>query len=187
MLRLSKRVDGFFETVRSGAVEIYNEFSLQHELGFCLREKLGERYKVQFERPFSLFGLAGDIEKKEIDISIFTSDHAEKYAVELKFPHAGQHPEQMFSACRDILFLEELVRAGFCGGMFVIAADDHLFYSGERCDGIYGAFRGDDVLTGDIHKPTGDRDVVLRLRGKHRILWHDVVDHLKYAVVVIDR
>ena len=28
--------------------DIYNEFSLQHELGIYLREQLGEKYKVQF-------------------------------------------------------------------------------------------------------------------------------------------
>ncbi|MBW8349342.1 hypothetical protein K0H71_07775 [Bacillus sp. IITD106] len=40
MLNLRQLVDDFFLFVQSKSIEIYNEFSLQHELGIFLREKL---------------------------------------------------------------------------------------------------------------------------------------------------
>jgi hypothetical protein len=47
----------------------------------------------------------------------------------LKFPRNGQYPEQMLNACKDVAFLEQLVERGFDGGLFVMAADDRLFYA----------------------------------------------------------
>ena len=142
MLDLSGRIDDFFQLVAQGRVEIYNEFSLQHELGGYLRSVLPARFRVQFERPVSFFDIkAQRLSKKEIDISVFTQDQVERIAIELKFPRNGQYPEQMFAACRDIAFLEELVRHGFTGGFFVMAADDPLFYQGAGQEGIYGCFR----------------------------------------------
>ena len=50
--------------VATGKVEVYNEFSLQHELGIYLRDQLKKNpeyqnyngYKVQFERNTKYFG-----------------------------------------------------------------------------------------------------------------------------------
>ncbi len=39
----------FMSLIEDDKIEIYNEFSLQHELGIFLREKLVD-YKIQFER-----------------------------------------------------------------------------------------------------------------------------------------
>lgn len=132
----------FFSDVAKGTVEIYNEFSLQHELGLYLRTAFGITYKTQFERPVSFFGLhRSNFVKKEIDISMFAPNQPEKYAVELKYPRNGQHPEQMFKACQDICFLEQLHQNGFVKCCFVIVADDPLFYSQGEKTGIYKFFR----------------------------------------------
>lgn len=56
------------ELVAIGDVEVYNEFSLQHELGIFLRTKL-TGYKVQFERNTKFFGISGTV-KHEIDILV---------------------------------------------------------------------------------------------------------------------
>jgi len=53
------------DMVEEGSVDIYNEFSLQHELGIFLREELSD-YKVQFERNTKFFGIYGTI-KHEIE------------------------------------------------------------------------------------------------------------------------
>jgi hypothetical protein len=108
----------------------YNEFSLQHEFGEYLRSVVArDEHSVQFERPTDFFGIPSDqLLKKEIDVSIFSQDRIFKAAVELKFPRSGQYPEQMFSACKDVAFLEQLVERGFDGRLFVMAADDRLFY-----------------------------------------------------------
>ncbi|WP_303861898.1 hypothetical protein [Alkalibaculum bacchi] len=45
MLRLKALVQDFFKSVTKQNIDIYNEFSLQHELGIFLREAL-PTYKV---------------------------------------------------------------------------------------------------------------------------------------------
>ena len=50
----------FMDMVEIGEIEVYNEFSLQHELGIYLRNRL-EDYKVQFERNTKFFGITGTI------------------------------------------------------------------------------------------------------------------------------
>jgi hypothetical protein len=112
-------VPEFFAAVGRGAVEIYNEFSLQHELGCFLRASIPAPPKVHFERSVEFFEPRGadQYEKKEIDIAVFTPDQRHRVAIELKYPRNGQYPEQMFSACRDIVFLEQLVAGGFSGGV----------------------------------------------------------------------
>lgn len=108
MLKLKLIVDDFFKYAEENDVEIYNEFSLQHELGIYLRSVL-PNYKVQFERNISYFTTDNKTVKKEIDISIFDHNMNEKYAIELKYPLNGQHPEQMYAFTKDIKFMEELI------------------------------------------------------------------------------
>jgi hypothetical protein len=55
-MKLDRQIEGFAKLVGSGAIEIYNEFSLQHELGLFLRNQLNG-CKVQFERNVSHFKL----------------------------------------------------------------------------------------------------------------------------------
>ena len=68
MIDLKELIEQFFDIVESSGIEIYNEFSLQHELGIFLRNKL-PGYKIQFERNVSFFTNDTDTIKKEIDIS----------------------------------------------------------------------------------------------------------------------
>ena len=104
MLELANLVSDFFQVIIDEKIEIYNEFSLQHELGIYLRKRIPE-YKVQFERNVSFFSNDNNTIKKEIDISIFSRDMREKYAIELKCPVNGQYPEQMYSFVKDIKFM----------------------------------------------------------------------------------
>ena len=66
---LTKLLQDFIEEIRANAVEVYNEFSLQHELGIYLRNHLSG-YKIQFERNIHFFGI-GEAVKKEIDIVVY--------------------------------------------------------------------------------------------------------------------
>lgn len=61
-------------------------------------------------------------------------------ALELKYPRNGQVPESMFSFCKDIAFLEQLVLSGFQSAYFLAVADHKHFYAGAST-GIYGHFR----------------------------------------------
>ena len=186
MIALQTNSKSFFSKVAKQSVEIYNEFSLQHEFGIHLREEFEEGFKIQFERPVSFFGLdRSNFVKKEIDISIFAPNQLEKYAVELKYPRNGQHPEQIFKACQDIYFLENLRLNGFVKCWFVIVVDDPLFHSRGQKTGIYQFFRAGIPIHGKIQKPTGAKDDMVNIIGSYPIIWNDIDKNRKYAVVEI--
>ena len=192
--KLQGIVRSFLDEVSRGNFEIYNEFSLQHEIGCFIRDafaKLKLPFKVQFERPSEFFGISKNkLEKKEIDIVIF--NEAERAAIELKFPRNGQYPEQMFKACQDIRFLEQLCDLGFDLGIFLMVVDDSGFYSSHKqsTEGIYSYFRKARPLRGTIRKPTGKKDKTITLRGEYQITWYSLGGienkrQLKYALVSV--
>lgn len=111
--------------------------------------------KIQFERNIAFFTQNNKTIKKEIDISIFTEDKREKYAIELKCPLNGQHPEQMYSFTKDIRFMEELKERGFYKTACVVLVSDKPFYEGRLNTGIYRYFREEYAVYGKIYKPTG--------------------------------
>jgi len=177
MASFDAHVAGFFELVKSRSIEIYNEISLQHEFGVYLRSCFKRpAYQVQFERPTEFFGIKPTLLKKEIDIAIFRADGTERVAVELKFPRNGQYPEQMFEACRDLAFLEQLVASGFDRGLFVMAAEDRLFYEGPRSEGIYSYFRGSKPICGTIQQPTATRikKEAVNIIGRYAFRWQNI-------------
>ena len=182
---LGDAASSFVSAVAGGKVEVYNEFSLQHELGIFLRRNHPE-LKVQFERNVGFFFPdRTKFTKREIDISAFSGiDRKLAFAIELKYPRNGQHPEQMFSFCKDIAFAEELVAAGFPRCAFIVFAEDRLFYRGP-VDGIYGFFRGGKPIHGRIRKPTGKKDDEVSIQGHHTVEWKPISGALKYAVVQI--
>lgn len=180
-------IEEFVEYVGIGSVDIYNEFSLQHELGIFLRGKHPDK-KVQFERNISYFGLnKAGFAKREIDISLFSSDkQVPNSVIELKYPRNGQVPEQMFSFCKDIAFLEQLTTSKFQTGYFLAFADDPLFFSGNS-EKIYAYFRGGKPLNGTIQKPTGSKDQKVEIRGNYSIEWRPVSGNTKYCLIDMRR
>jgi len=175
-------VESFVQGVKREQIEIYNEFSLQHEMGILLRSQF-PNHKVQFERNVSFFFGTGKFIKREIDLAVFSSDKATlSYAIEMKFPRNGQYPEQMFSFCKDILFAEQLKKSGFKQTFLIIFADDPLFYSGNG-KGIYGYSRQKKKLSGSVQKPTGRKDETIQLSGSYEIQWIPVSGDLKYALI----
>ena len=175
----------FVESVVANGTEIYNEFSLQHELGIFLRAALPE-YVVQFERNVTHFFQSKiAFTKREIDIAVFSKNRMElKYAIELKYPRNGQYPEQMFSFCKDIAFAEELKVAGFSRTALLVFADDHLFYSGSS-EGIYGYFRANKPITGRIEKPTGSTSDDVNIRGSYVASWSVVAAKTRFSIVEV--
>ena len=171
----------FMLQVGKEQIEIYNEFSLQHELGIFLRERL-PGYKVQFERNTKYFGLT-DLVKHEIDIVVY--DDVRKYAVELKYPLNGQHPEQMFSFVKDICFMEQLKMKGFEKTYCMTVVKDKKFYSGTKKDGIYAYFRDRKPITGIITKPTGAKDERITIEREYSIEWNRAGEEHKYYIVEI--
>ena len=172
----------FMTIVENEQVDIYNEFSLQHELGIYLREKL-PGYKVQFERNTRFFGISETL-KHEIDIVIYND--IEKYAVELKYPVNGQYPEQMYSFVKDIIFMEQLANKGFNATYCLTLVKDPKFYSGQKMDGIYAFFRGNKLLCGKIKKPTGNSEEIIEVSRTYSVNWEGNRKQFKYYIVDIN-
>jgi hypothetical protein len=168
----------FMDLMAAGQVEVYNEFSLQHEMGIFLRTRL-TGYKVQFERNTKFFGIQGTV-KHEIDIVIY--NESERYAIELKYPLNGQYPEQMFSFVKDIKFMEEMKDAGFIETYCLTLVEDKNFYSGQKQDGIYAFFRGGESVHGWICKPTGKKDEQIMINGYYDICWN-ACGNMRYYMV----
>lgn len=186
MLDLNKLVDKFFLYVETERIEIYNEFSLQHELGIFLRGEI-EGYIIQFERNVSYFSIINKTIKKEIDISIFSKNKADKYAIELKHPLNGQYPEQMYSFVKDIKFMEELKESGFTKTAVVVLVSDRPFYEGRSNSGIYKYFREEYRVYGDVYKPTGRLKGIefISLKGAYNFSWQSASEGRKYFMIEI--
>lgn len=168
----------FIKEIQAKKIEIYNEFSLQHELGIYLRNAL-PNYRVEFERNIKFFKL-NDTIKKEIDIVIYNNN--EKFAIELKFPRNGQYPEQMYSFVKDIRFMEELKQSGFDNTYCLTLVDDKNFYSGKMIDGIYSFFRAGKIIAGTIDKPTGKNIQSITLSDEYQISWKPCNDMQYYIL-----
>jgi hypothetical protein len=174
----------FMQKVDARDVEIYNEFSLQHEFGLFLRSNY-PAIKIQFERNVAFFGLEkSNFEKREIDICAYSKAEKPLLAVELKFPRNGQYPEQLFSFCKDVVFLEQLRNAGFAQCAFVAVVEDRPFFAGQQA-GIYSSFRGGPPLHGEVLKPTGKRDKTLNIVGSYPIVWQSISDGKRYLVLEV--
>ncbi|OIO15221.1 hypothetical protein COV53_00605 [Candidatus Gottesmanbacteria bacterium CG11_big_fil_rev_8_21_14_0_20_37_11] len=176
----------FISKISSGELEIYNEASIQYELAIFLRQRL-PNYKVQLERSIRYFGLKKQgFEKREIDIVIYDTALQDKHAIELKYPTNGQYPEQMFSFCKDIRFLEQLAENGFHENLFIVFADDANFWTGKSAeDSIYRFFRGGIELQGTITKPTGKKSHEIELRRNYTVKWENMNEKLKYWIAEI--
>lgn len=178
----------FINQISNGSIEIYNEFSIQFELAIFLRANLPKEYKIQLERNINYFGLdKGHFLKKEMDIVVFNPSTEEKHCIEIKYPTNGQYPEQMFSMCKDIKFLEELVDAGFSDSYCLVVVNDPLFYSNKGEEGIYRLFRKEKRLKGTIQKPTGKKDIRYHLNHEYKIEWNNISGAEKYFIAKVER
>jgi hypothetical protein len=206
---LLKIIQEFVEEISEGKIEIYNEASIQYELAIFLRQNLSDIYKVQLERnihsPKHLPDFVPDFDqldnkdpfkKREMDIVVFDGGQKEKHCIELKFPTNGQYPEQMFSSCKDIKFLEQLTVSGFNECYFLMFANDPLFYrdtcrsskgGSERSELLYGIFRRKEWIKkeGKIQKPTGEVVDDLSFNDPYKIEWKPCRDKLQYFVIAV--
>jgi len=189
---LHRHIGTFFDAVGRREIDIYNEFSLQHEFGVWLRGRVtNSNWKIQFERTASFFGVDKKLTKKEIDLACFALPMAPITVMEFKFPRAGQVPIQMFKFCQDVAFVEELVlkEKRFPLGCALIVADDADFYRGSRHQAgtIYSSFRDGVPIRGTIEKSTGKEEPPVVLQREYRIAWQEVPDmrDLRYAAVTV--
>lgn len=138
---------------------IYNEFSLQHELGIKLRDELEGNCLVQFERNLLSFKnlpqkyktmdkekevinkveVRNDFKKSEIDILVVNKDDKddtnEKYAIELKYhrKEMGEVPDFLYNCVVDMWFVKRMVEKNVIKkGFCVVVTEDKGIYDKDR-------------------------------------------------------
>lgn len=114
---------------------VYNEFSLQHELGNYFRH-LG--YIVKFEYNVLNFNQYIQTCKKEMDILLIDEKKKAKYAIELKYlTKDAAVPKRMFCCVEDMRFMQDVVNGideitkTYC----VVVTENHRFYKGNCGEG----------------------------------------------------
>jgi len=186
ILNLKNDILELVDRIKDHKIEIYNEASIQYEFAILLRERY-PKLKIQLERNISYFGFdKNKFVKKEIDIIIFNEDKSKKTAIEIKFPTNGQYPEQMFSFCKDIKFLEQLKSNGFSKNVFLAFANDHNFWNSNLDEGtIYQMFRNQKKIMGHVQKPTGKKDDYVEIQGEYDIDWISINSEIKFFEIQI--
>lgn len=185
-MHLGDYIPGFASLISNAEIEVHNEASVALELAIWLRAQLPAHYKVQVERNIRYFGLDKQkFVKQRMDLAVFRPDSGEKHSIEIKFPTQGQYPVQMFKACEDVRFLEQLTEASFDSGLFLMFATDSLFYGDKEGRDIYDMFRSRKRIEGTIRKSTGKEQSDLVMRAGYEIEWRSVMGPLRYFQIEV--
>jgi hypothetical protein len=145
-------INDFLNVIGEVPVELYNEAGLQHELAIFLRNNNPE-LQVKLEYPTSrIFENQPNFTKKEIDIYV-TTQADEKFVIELKMPKNGAGtPAEMYSAIKDVKFLEELKENGIDGCYAILFTDITAFWHAPQANvGIYNFFNGNEIVIETLH------------------------------------
>lgn len=159
---------------------IYNEFSLQHELGIYLRNNY-PGYIVEYERNISYFINDNDKKdikdflKKEIDIVMYKYDGkniTDKYAIELKYPLNGQYPEQMKKFDIDIEFMKQVKKElKFNETYCLTIVNDNKFY-------LYK----ENKTYSDENTKYYEKYRTVKNKKSNEIVWEKLNDHMYYLI-----
>jgi hypothetical protein len=191
---------------------IYNEFSLQFELGIFLRNN---GFNVYFEKNvMAEFGkeYSKDFIKKEMDLYVIGKDN-EKYAIELKYPTNGAYPKRMFQFLADIQFMESVKKnlsftKTFClalintdrkGGPFMVIGKKNtndelkpiysLFRSSENSYNNSDQFFAQQPIHGKINNPINSKKSTeppfVKIEGSYNIKWNKANENFWYYLLEI--
>ena len=188
---------------------LYNEASLQHELGCFLRGK--QNIPVSFEKPVGDYWK--DWEKKytnktnnneengenktiKKNIDLVLNYNSENIAIELKYPKKGD-PEnvEFWAFVTDIKFLEEMVYSNNCKiakGYFIVVFDttkktlyDSTINTTSSYN-IYNIFRKIRKLEKEITYPFKDgTEQPIKLEGVYEIDWQ-ILENSKLGYLLIE-
>lgn len=104
-------IEKFLNNVKEKKIEIYNEFSLQFELGIFLKNEF-KKYKVEFERNVSFFDITGSV-KHEIDIVIYNENKEKKICHRIKISKKRSIPRTNVFFCKRYCFYGKFKKCWF--------------------------------------------------------------------------
>jgi hypothetical protein len=181
MKNFPHHLESFFEMYkREDIIELYNEPSVYFRLGNHLENLFNVDYKIQFWRELKFFGIEDTLVKPFIDIAIFDDDMDTFHAVEVVYIKDEPQVEKMFEICRDLRFMEQMVKRGWQECYVLLVAD----IPKQQNDQLHYLFRGETILEGMMQKPQ-ETQTVIQLDGSYTIEWIEVDDHMHYATILI--
>lgn len=184
----------FVKFANENHLAIYNEFSLQFELSFYLRQIFGKKFKVQLERNVTFLGLQNTLIKKEIDILIYRDIEKLKdvIIIELKavIEQDITRPITVFNWIKDLRFLEQLKLAGVGGCYSLFVTDNEKFFSNRATSNIKSRHLLDfqkrkvDGNYSSHHKPN-KKSKTISLNSEYTFQWKNFVNGQKYFLIAI--
>jgi len=181
MRNFPQHLKTFFDMYqREDIIELYNEFSVYYRLGNHLENLFNVDYKIQFIRFPQFFDIDDDsLVKSFLDIVVFDDDLEVKHAIEVVYIKDEPRLEKLFEICTGLRFMEQIVGHDWGDSFVLLVADipkdennhEHYIFSGEI------------ELSGMVQHPHGDQ--VIELEGSYTLEWHNVDDHIHYAVIPI--
>jgi len=196
ILKFSAAIEGFFDFARKNDLEIYNEFALQFELSFYLRETLGKGFKINLERNISYLGLQNDLVKKEIDILVLDDIASlnNVIVVELKaiIDQNTTRPINIFNWVKDLKFLEQLKSAGVgkCYSLFVTNNEklwtETFKYRSNTKLRLLPDFRSRKIYgTYSTHATPNKNNKTISLDSEYTFKWKKFVREQRYFLIEI--
>lgn len=181
-----KIIMSFFENKNSQL--LYNEASVQFELGWYLREKFPDS-KIQLERNVNyIFNDYVGLVKREIDILISKLPNSNHIVIEIKASIGQGHvrPVTVFEWIKDIRFLEQLSKKGI-PGFSIFITDNFGFQEAKReTKDLLKNFRSKNIEGSYIkHERTANKNESITLEGKYLIEWEKLNNDLYYFIVEI--
>lgn len=201
---LKKSIKEFLnDTTIMNSDSIYNEFSLQFELGFFLREHL-KGCRVQFEKNVEEFGAdKQNFIKKEMDLVVLDEKKSKKYAIELKFPTNGFYKKRMYHFVKDIQFMEQVKGCSETKGKLdfdktyclTIISDSKKgkgFRDGKSVDQTIAKYfidpKESDKKNEEIHGKIPNEDSCYDIAGRYSVEWKPIgsTDFHYYLIEIPD-
>lgn len=183
---IEKEIHNFFNKYRLEKIDFYGEAELQMKIGWHFMNTLKD-YRIEAERPASIYGIDKKLSKKEIDLVLVNRDTNDKYAIELKshFFRQGAYNKRIHYTLKDIQFLEELKETNiFKSVISVCFTESHHYYEIPNCSNAqFNEFRRYHRINKGIHKCTNEIDV--NIKHNYEIKWIKLKDKERYYILEV--
>lgn len=177
-IKLNELLESFMNKVGSNFFEVYNEATMQYELGLYLRKELPEEYNVQFEKNVMFLGADNSqCIKKDVDILVYTENLKEIYAIQVKCPTSDDILQKLYSILKDVKFLEQLRNCGITKGYSLNLISEKDYYINFPSKDIKQIFSKEKMIHGDINN--------ISIEGEYIINWVNLNPNLKYFYIEV--
>ena len=175
----------FFELIDKGEIEVYNEASVQFELGWYLKKKFPSA-KISLERNISHLKFnKSEFEKSETDILFTDTLNHSHSIIELKAPinQDQVRPVTVFEWIKDLKFLEQLTKKGIsCYSIFI--TDNKGYLDSNRKTGrLLKDFRNKNI-SGEYqkHLKSSEKNEIIFINNTYQFEWKAIGKGLFYFI-----